>query len=236
MPYLAPEQLEDGQVGPPADLWALGATLYYAVEGRPPFTGSTMAAVMAAILTRRLTPAEHAGPVRGLIEALLAEDPPARPDARSAANALAALATGTAASRDRRKPGTASTGTGPPAAAPEPSPAGRHAPTPRRAAAAPPDSRPHPVAAAARANPRLAVGLATAVAMVLVLLLVTTIFKPTHKPGQPPPGTRNSTSTTPSVTTSPRCDAVTATLTLATAAQRRASGRALWDPTEAGPA
>src|SRR5580704_4309577 len=54
--YLAPEQLEDGPVGPPADLWALGASLYHATEGRPPFAGSTMTAVMAAILTRRQDP------------------------------------------------------------------------------------------------------------------------------------------------------------------------------------
>ena len=90
--YAAPEQLEDDPVGPPADLWALGAILYHATEGRPPFTGSTMTAVLAAILTGHADPPEHAGPLRDLIESLLAKDPAARPDARSAVNALAAAA------------------------------------------------------------------------------------------------------------------------------------------------
>ena len=36
--YMAPEQLEGESVGPPADMWALGATLYTSVEGVPPLT------------------------------------------------------------------------------------------------------------------------------------------------------------------------------------------------------
>src|SRR5215469_3466588 len=103
--YMAPEQLEDADAGPPADMWALGSTLYYATEGRLPFTGSTMTAVMAAILTRPPDPPQHASPLRELIEALLAKDPAERAHARTLASALAdqrirALATDFAADGD----------------------------------------------------------------------------------------------------------------------------------------
>jgi serine/threonine protein kinase len=214
--YLAPEQLEDGPLGPPADLWALGATLYHATEGNPPFTGSTMTAVMAAILTRQPDPPEHAGPLRDLIESLLAKDPAARPDARSVSNALAA-ATAAGLAHDTQVVVTSGAAAETPVTAPSPGTSGagrsRHsgnlAISPETSAEPPPLAAPGPspapdwlaalsgrlplvarLSAAARSNPRLAVGAITAIAMVLALLLVTTLFSPSahppSSPGSPP--------------------------------------------------
>jgi serine/threonine protein kinase len=58
--YMAPEQLDGGDIGPAADMWALGATLYTAVEGTQPFTGATMTALIAAILTKAPPRPRHA--------------------------------------------------------------------------------------------------------------------------------------------------------------------------------
>ena len=51
--YMAPEQWEAaGRVGPPADVYALGLTMYFALVGRPPFGASNLAGLMAAHQSR----------------------------------------------------------------------------------------------------------------------------------------------------------------------------------------
>jgi len=87
--YTPPEELTGLGAGIPGDLWALGATLYTAVEGHPPFGG---ASVLKDIVTLPPAPSGQAGPLFSLLEALLAKDPAERPDARAVSRALAAHA------------------------------------------------------------------------------------------------------------------------------------------------
>ena len=57
---------------------SLGATLFTAVEGWPPFDRGSLAATLTAILLDAPAPARRAGPLRPVIEGLLAKDPARR--------------------------------------------------------------------------------------------------------------------------------------------------------------
>jgi len=48
--YMAPEQLSGGEVGPKADLHALGAILYEAMTGEQAFSGPSVDSVLAALV------------------------------------------------------------------------------------------------------------------------------------------------------------------------------------------
>jgi len=65
--YVAPERLSGAEPGAPADLWALGATLYYAVEGRHAYDFDDLPAMIAAVLTRDPEPMRLAGPLAPVI-------------------------------------------------------------------------------------------------------------------------------------------------------------------------
>ncbi|MEU9995781.1 serine/threonine-protein kinase [Streptomyces sp. NPDC050848] len=91
--FMPPEQLEGKPVGPPADMWALGATLYATLEGRPPFDGPSLTAIIVSVLTQPFAEPRQAGPLAELLSALMAKSPTDRPDATATAEWLARLRT-----------------------------------------------------------------------------------------------------------------------------------------------
>ena len=79
--YIAPERARGGHSGAPGDLWGLGASLYTAVEGHPPFERANVLASITAVVTDELAPATHAGPLWPVLSGLLRKDPDQRLDA-----------------------------------------------------------------------------------------------------------------------------------------------------------
>jgi eukaryotic-like serine/threonine-protein kinase len=82
-PVPAPEQLRGEPAGPPADLWALGATMYTAVEGVTPFEGGP-----SGILYGGARPPACAGALAGALGSLLDKVPERRPPAAEARERL----------------------------------------------------------------------------------------------------------------------------------------------------
>ncbi|MCX4813210.1 protein kinase [Streptomyces sp. NBC_01239] len=92
--YLAPERVRGSDPGPSSDLWALGATLYTAVEGRSPFRRTSPLSTMQAVVEEDAGELRYAGPLAPVITALLNKDPALRPDADQAEQMLAEAAEG----------------------------------------------------------------------------------------------------------------------------------------------
>jgi WD40 repeat protein len=95
--FMAPEQA-GGEVHAPADVYALGATLFALVAGRPPFDGSGVEVVAKHLLEAPPSPRSLARDCPRELEALilkmLAKAPAARGTSEEAARALDAIARG----------------------------------------------------------------------------------------------------------------------------------------------
>ncbi len=94
--FLASEVADGQEATPASDVFALGATLFAAVEGIPPFgTADNPLLVLRRAAAGDLLPFRRAGPLAPVLSALLQPDPAQRPDAASARQLLQGLATPT---------------------------------------------------------------------------------------------------------------------------------------------
>jgi eukaryotic-like serine/threonine-protein kinase len=90
--FLSPEVARGGDPSPASDIWSLGATLYAAVQGKPPF-GSGLdnpLALLNRISSEPVPAAPSAGPLAPILDAMLQPDPAGRPTAAQVRAALAA--------------------------------------------------------------------------------------------------------------------------------------------------
>jgi hypothetical protein len=93
--FLAPERFRrDQAVGPAADIWALGVTFYYALEGYSPFRQDNergWEATMGAILNENPRPLTRRGRLAGITLRMLDKEPVTRADAAQVIAVLKAI-------------------------------------------------------------------------------------------------------------------------------------------------
>lgn len=108
--YIAPERARSGRIGPESDLWSLGATLYLAVEGHPPYDRRRSRAILRAADVGEPEPMIRAGRLAPILAGLLRADPDLRLSTADTLRALRAIADPAPAGRlpivKRHQPGT----------------------------------------------------------------------------------------------------------------------------------
>ena len=158
--YSSPEQLQGYKVTPKSDVYSLGATLYQAAAGEPPFTGTPIEVASQHVskppppLTQREGDLDLGGEMEALILACLAKDADDRPSAEEAQRRFSEVSP-TAVAAPEAAPAEP-----PPQAPPEPQR------EPRR-------ERPAPtVVSSAGGTRRRGGGLLAALALVAVLVVI----------------------------------------------------------------
>jgi serine/threonine-protein kinase len=99
--YIAPEQLSKSEVGPAADVYALGAVAYHCLAGHPPFVGPNPVTVAMMHLhdIPPPLPADVPDEVRALVTRAMAKDPAERfPSAAAVSEAAEQALAGTTTS------------------------------------------------------------------------------------------------------------------------------------------
>lgn len=112
--YLAPEVASGSSATPASDVWSLGATLYYAVTGKPPYdVGDNLIGALYKIVHEDPPRLRGAHPMAGLLTVMLTHDPEQRWPMRRVRDEFARIsrgerstATGVTAAIDRDPTGT----------------------------------------------------------------------------------------------------------------------------------
>jgi Kae1-associated kinase Bud32 len=96
--FLAPERFKPGyKVGPPADIWALGVTFYYALEGYSPFwrdSERSWESTMIAIINEDPRSPSRGGRLADISLRMLRKDPNRRADASQVLTVLEQIVVG----------------------------------------------------------------------------------------------------------------------------------------------
>jgi eukaryotic-like serine/threonine-protein kinase len=82
--YVSPEVADGSGAKAPSDVFSLGASLFAAVEGEPPFGFGDPDMILARIRAGNRRPVERAGPLAPVLEAMLQPERDARPTAAQA--------------------------------------------------------------------------------------------------------------------------------------------------------
>ena len=91
--FMAPELFKNRAPSQRTDLWALGATLYYALEGHSPFAQPNIHATIGALLgDDPPPPPSRPGPLADLLLRMLRKQPQARPEAIAVGDELRKIA------------------------------------------------------------------------------------------------------------------------------------------------
>ncbi|MGI9033728.1 MAG: serine/threonine-protein kinase [Acidimicrobiales bacterium] len=92
--YMSPEQARNQTPSAATDLWGLGTTMYFALDGEPPFRKPGAIATLAAVVQEPHRPLQRRGEMARLVDDLLSKEPQDRPSSAEVRRRLETIVAG----------------------------------------------------------------------------------------------------------------------------------------------